>query len=47
MMGIHSPDDTMTARPMSNNGAVKYKGDSYFFAYQNSRNISPPAPAYL
>lgn len=28
-----------TARPMSNNGDVEYQGDSYFFAYRNSRKV--------
>ena len=40
MMATRSPDGTMTARPMSNNGDVEYQGDSYFFAYQNSRKIA-------
>ena len=40
MMATRSPDGTMTARPMSNNGDVEFQGDSYFFAYQNSRKIA-------
>ncbi|EZP54336.1 pyridoxamine 5'-phosphate oxidase family protein [Sphingomonas sp. RIT328] len=40
MMATRSSDGTMTARPMSNNGDVEYEGDSYFFAYQNSRKIA-------
>ncbi|MGT2516633.1 pyridoxamine 5'-phosphate oxidase family protein (plasmid) [Sphingomonas panni] len=40
MMGTRSPDGTMTARPMSNNGDVEYRGNSYFFAYENSRKIT-------
>lgn len=28
-----------TARPMSNNGDVEYDGDSYFFAYSDSRKV--------
>lgn len=39
MMGTRSSNGTMTARPMSNNGDVEYRGDSYFFAYENSRKI--------
>lgn len=40
MMATRSPNGTLTARPMSNNGDVEYQGDSYFFAYQNSRKIT-------
>jgi len=40
MMATRSPNGTMTARPMSNNGDVEYRGDSYFFAYQDSRKIA-------
>ncbi|WP_242120381.1 pyridoxamine 5'-phosphate oxidase family protein [Sphingomonas lacusdianchii] len=40
MMGTRSSNGTMTARPMSNNGDVEYRGDSYFFAYEDSRKIS-------
>lgn len=40
MMATRSSNGTMTARPMSNNGDVEYRGDSYFFAYEDSRKIS-------
>lgn len=40
MMGTRSSNGTITARPMSNNGDVEYRGDSYFFAYEDSRKIS-------
>jgi general stress protein 26 len=40
MMATRSANGTLTARPMSNNGDVEYQGDSYFFAYQNSRKIT-------
>ncbi|WP_380786873.1 pyridoxamine 5'-phosphate oxidase family protein [Sphingomonas sp. R86521] len=40
MMATRPPDGTMTARPMSNNGDVDYHGDSYFFAYADSRKIA-------
>jgi general stress protein 26 len=40
MMATRSPDGTMTARPMSNNGDVEHHGDSYFFAYQTSRKVA-------
>lgn len=31
---------SLNGRPMSNNGDVDYDGDSYFFAYENSRKIA-------
>ena len=37
MLGTHSATGGITARPMSNNGDVDYDGDSYFFAYEQSR----------
>lgn len=40
MMATRSSDGALTARPMSNNGDVEYKGHSYFFAYQTSRKIT-------
>ena len=40
MMATRSPNGSLTARPMSNNGDVEYQGDSYFFAYKNSRKIT-------
>ena len=40
MMATRSSNGTLTARPMSNNGDVEYQGNSYFFAYQNSRKIT-------
>lgn len=40
MMATRSSDGTMTARPMSNNGDVEYRGDSYFFAYDSSRKVA-------
>lgn len=40
MMATRSSQGTMTARPMSNNGDVDYRGDSYFFAYADSRKIT-------
>lgn len=32
MLMTHAPDGGLAGRPMSNNGAVAYEGDSYFFA---------------
>ena len=40
MFTTQSLDGGSTARPMSNNGDVEYKGDSYFFAYNSSRKIA-------
>lgn len=40
MLTTASPDGGTTARPMSNNGDVEYRGDSYFFAYRDSRKIA-------
>lgn len=40
MLATHAADGTMTARPMSNNGDVEYRGDSYFFAYRDSRKVT-------
>lgn len=40
MLCTRSTTGGMTARPMSNNGDVDYDGDSYFFAYAQSRKIA-------
>jgi general stress protein 26 len=40
MLATRSADGALTARPMSNNGDVEYQGDSYFFAYTDSRKIA-------
>lgn len=40
MLTTHAVDGGTTARPMSNNGDVEYHGDSYFFAYDDSRKIA-------
>lgn len=39
MMTTHCLDGGTTSRAMSNNGDVDYGGDSYFFAYADSRKI--------
>ena len=39
MMTTTGPKGVLTARPMSNNGDVKYDGDSYFFSYEGSQKI--------
>lgn len=40
MLTTVAADGTATARPMSNNGDVDYDGDSYFFAYHDSRKVA-------
>ena len=40
MMATRSHDGALTARPMSNNGDVKYEGDSFFFADAGSRKVA-------
>lgn len=39
MMVTQSPRGVLNSRPMSNNGDVSYKGDSYFFTYEGSQKI--------
>ena len=39
MMNTQSPRGGINSRPMSNNGDVTYKGDSYFFTYEGSQKI--------
>ncbi|MES5098571.1 pyridoxamine 5'-phosphate oxidase family protein [Agrobacterium sp. BA1120] len=40
MLTTSSHAGSLTSRPMSNNGDVEYDGDSYFFAYKQSRKIA-------
>jgi len=39
MLTTHGPDDTIAARPMSNNREVDYDGDSWFFTYEDAHMI--------
>ena len=39
MMTTQCREGGTTSRPMSNNGDVEYDGDSYFFAYDDSRKV--------
>jgi general stress protein 26 len=39
MMSTQCSGGGTTSRPMSNNGDVEYDGDSYFFAYGDSRKV--------
>lgn len=40
MLATRSATGALNARPMSNNGDVEYQGDSYFFAYLESRKVA-------
>jgi general stress protein 26 len=40
MLSTHTPGGEIASRPMSNNGDVEYKGDSYFFAHQSTHSVS-------
>lgn len=40
MLNTAAAHGGLNSRPMSNNGDVEYDGDSYFFAYEQSRKIS-------
>lgn len=39
MMITQSGRGVLNSRPMSNNGDVTYKGDSYFFTYEGSQKV--------
>lgn len=39
MMETHSEDGRIAARPMSSNGDVEYRGQSWFYSHENSRKI--------
>jgi general stress protein 26 len=39
MMTTRAPGGDLHGRPMSNNGEVEYDGDSWFFAFGDSRKI--------
>lgn len=39
MLATHSDGGEIAQRPMSNNGDVKYDGDSYFFALSDTRTV--------
>jgi general stress protein 26 len=40
ILSTHSENGEIANRPMSNNGDVKYNGDSYFFTYEEALCIS-------
>ena len=39
MLSTRAQGGQIAARPMSNNGDVEYKGDSYFFSYEETHTI--------
>jgi general stress protein 26 len=39
MLTTRTEDGSMATRPMSNNGEVEYDGDSYYFAWEQSRMV--------
>ncbi|WP_229722697.1 pyridoxamine 5'-phosphate oxidase family protein [Xylophilus rhododendri] len=40
MLSTHSRDGHIASRPMSNNGEVNAKGDSYYFTWEDSHMVS-------
>ena len=40
MLLTRTEDGDLAGRPMSNNGDVEYDGDSWFFAYDDTRTVS-------
>lgn len=40
MLTTRTENGSLASRPMSNNGEVEYKGDSFFFSYDSARTIS-------
>ncbi|UDL93678.1 MULTISPECIES: pyridoxamine 5'-phosphate oxidase family protein [Lichenihabitans] len=39
MLSTRTTNGAIASRPMSNNGDVEYKGDSFFFSYDSARTI--------
>lgn len=40
MLSTRTDGGAIASRPMSNNGEVEYRGDSYFFSYDSARTVS-------
>lgn len=40
MLTTRTDGGSFASRPMSNNGEVEYRGDSYYFTYDSSRTVS-------
>ncbi|WBV43277.1 pyridoxamine 5'-phosphate oxidase family protein [Pseudoroseomonas cervicalis] len=39
MLSTHAEDGSIASRPMSNNGQVEYRGDSCYFAMQDTHTV--------
>jgi general stress protein 26 len=39
MLSTHTEGEQIASRPMSNNGDVEYRGDSYYFTWEQSRTV--------
>lgn len=40
MLSTRTQGGAFASRPMSNNGEVEYRGDSFFFTYEGARTVS-------
>lgn len=40
MLSTRTEGGAIASRPMSNNGEVEYRGDSFFFAYDTARSVT-------
>ena len=40
MLSTHGEGGAIASRPMSNNGEVEYRGDSYYFTWEGSRMVA-------
>jgi general stress protein 26 len=40
MLSTRAAGGALASRPMSNNGEVEYRGDSYFFSYEDTRKVA-------
>lgn len=40
MLSTRTQGGAMASRPMSNNGDVEYRGDSYFFSYEQTQKVT-------
>ncbi|MBB5729325.1 general stress protein 26 [Sphingomonas prati] len=40
MLSTRTDGGAIASRPMSNNGEVEYRGDSFFFTYEDARTVS-------
>ncbi len=40
MLTMRTDGDQLATRPMSNNGEVEWRGDSYYFSYDSARTVA-------